>query len=256
MNKTKLLSLLGIAAALILVFSGWFLTKSLLHRQELRLLSQTGTLPVQTAAQLPEESETPTPPRDLTDSEIYQILISWELGGEETLHEPMDGQLTMEQAMNAARQLLTHLTGLGLLPEAFATDSQATAYLCRLNADVSRLIPMSPHAVPEDIRPESELEPYYSYWTVTFTQGRIQAVLTVNGVTGQVWRANIRQIPLEPTSPQLSDTAMAQDYMDFLGLEANSLFKADVCQTRSPGGDTRTQLQLEMSLSTLPMEES
>ncbi|MCL2146471.1 MAG: hypothetical protein FWH52_01565 [Synergistaceae bacterium] len=114
----------------------------------------------------------------MTVQDIYQVLLNWEAAGNERAHEPSKAQLTMEQAINAAKSGLIYFKEQGVIPgEILELDFEKTnAYLCQ-NQTLEQM--------------SQFLDPVYSYWTVTFAGERMNAALTVNAVTGQIWKANI-----------------------------------------------------------------
>ena len=173
---------LGIAASFAIAVGGWALTNWLIENRSAALMSQTGyetvnPPPVATPA-LDEDSTEDYPPPErplLTEAEIARVLLNWESVGREWPHEPIEGQLGMEEAIGAADDCLAEWGEAGVV--AWGTYENARAYLCQ--------------NLPEDWRGRDILDPVYSYWVVSLSAENIRATLTINAVTGQIWKASL-----------------------------------------------------------------
>ncbi len=186
MLKQRMGTVGGVILAVVFALGGWLLTRWLIDNKEAALLSVTGRIwvdaptlsptPENSPPEVddPEESKQKLP--ELTPEKVAAILALWESGGDEQPHEPRAYQLTMEAAMEAAKNSLYDFVDGGLLPEQALVYNKVNAYLCQRQGKA--LLP-------------SELEPYCSYWTVTFSGADISATLVLNAVSGQIWRADL-----------------------------------------------------------------
>ena len=171
---------LGIILSFAIAVGGWTLTRRLIDNRSDALMSQAGyqTVNPPTVATPAhnddgeEDGSLSERPR-LTVAEMARILINWESTDRERPHEPMEGQLSMEEAIDAADACLIEWGEAGLL--AWETYENVRAYLCQ--------------NLPEDRA--DMLDPVYSYWTVSLSDQNLRATLTINAVTGQIWKASL-----------------------------------------------------------------
>ena len=117
-------------------------------------------------------------PKPLAAQDIYKVLLNWEAEGTERAHEPSQTQLSMGQAVEAAKSCIAYFVERGVIPAGLVEQELeiTSAYLCQ-----NQTHGQTPHF----------LDPIYSYWTVLLSGDRIGATLTINAVTGQIWKANI-----------------------------------------------------------------
>lgn len=197
MNKRTIYTVFGVALSLLIATGGWFITNSLLDRKESDLLSARGSVhvdaPQQTNTVPPDDSVITSDPTKLTAAEMYTVLEYWELNGTEQAHEPTDGQISMEQALNRAHEWLEYFCGQGLLSSKLLDyePRKTNAYLSRNVPSQSGATAQNPLVKAEDIRDSKLLEPFYSYWTVRLYAERLNIMLIINAGTGQIWKAEI-----------------------------------------------------------------
>ena len=182
-RKHNLYTGLAILLSFTIAVGGWELTRLLIDNRSDALMSQSGYQTVNPPAiATPSQTQTDDGEEDgpsqkrprLTETEMARILINWESPDQERPHEPMEGQLSMEEAIDAADAYLAEWGKAGLFPTAWETYEVARAYLCQ--------------NLPEgrgDL-----LDPALSYWTVSLSDQNLRATLTINAVTGQVWKAS------------------------------------------------------------------
>ena len=175
---------LGIAASFAIAVGGWSLTRLLIDKRSDALMSQTGYQtvnppPVATPKSVDngDNDNPPTKRPRLTEAEMARVLVNWESTDREIPHEPMEGQLSMEDAIDAADACLAEWGKVGLLPAQWETYENVRARLCQ--------------NLPEDWRDRDLLDPVYSFWTVSMSAENIRATLTINAVTGQIWKASL-----------------------------------------------------------------
>jgi len=178
MNKRNVFTAMGIVFSFVIAVGGWALTSMLINTKSDALMSGTGYVTVnpppvttpQTPKEDPHDSE-----RRLTEAEMARVLFNWESDGLEQPHEPMEGQLTMEQAIDASRAVLIEWGEAGIIPAGWERYENVRAWLCQILPNGRRDL----------------LDPVFSYWTVSLASQDTRAVLTVNAVTGRIWKANL-----------------------------------------------------------------
>jgi hypothetical protein len=234
----------GVVLSILIVAGGWFITDGLLIKKENALLSARGGIPVNAgegdsshdrapAADASEENLPILPTGDypkLNASEIYAVLDRWTLKGTPRPHEPTVGQLNMEQAIGAGEEWLTYFCQNGLIPTTALRFRETNAYLSVNIIDETQLLMDNPRVEHDNIREETLLEPFYSYWTVSFKGPDINVTLTINAGTGQVWRADIEsnsaEVPYAGSANEL--LAAFTDYIDTDGTDGIIDIIADV----------------------------
>ena len=170
MNKRTVYTIMGVALSVAIALGGWTLTGALIERKSNALLSETGITQIYLP---PEGADEPDGRPRLDEAEIVAVLRSWETPGPPIVHEPIAGQVTMEQAIAEARAGLALLAGQGLNIGALLDDS-------------ARVVAYLSHNVQEGQRGQP-IDPNYSYWTVTFAEGELRATAIINAATGQAW---------------------------------------------------------------------
>lgn len=183
----------------------------MLDRQESKLFAITGKISVPPA----KEVEVAEPQKKLDEETMVKILENWnDSRGYVRPQEPVEGQLSMEQTLEAAEAGLSYFEDRGIIPEDLIKDGftsiSAALYENQSNEEISEKLP-----------------PEYSYWTINFRDQRASGRLTLNAVTGEIWSADIH-IPREnvPFS-QLDAKAMLDIYIDYLGLSGGDSLKFD-----------------------------
>ncbi len=113
----------------------------------------------------------------LTAVQVRAAAERWNKRLGEILHDPVEGQISMEEAVQEGEEwLISMRTGEG---EAQGTEDGLKFVKAALGVGIQK----GSSRVP--------LEPYYSFWTVHFSGSYTDAVLYLNAVTGRVWRAEI-----------------------------------------------------------------
>lgn len=171
------INLLGILCALAIAFSGMFLVQGRLIGEQDRLLSGGGLveLPqIETAGAV--EVGDAFGLNQLAEEELLQLVYSVEQKGEIRPHEPLQGQLTMIQAMDCGVVWLEEffLPHFGLY-DLLSGEYRTSCYL------------WAPETAGQDI----EAAPWLSCWTVSVSNRNIDATLTLSAVSGQVLDASV-----------------------------------------------------------------
>lgn len=200
-NKRNLYTAMGITLSFIIAVGGWVLTSTLIDRKSDTLLSATGSIHVNTPPVSPKDTndddETPPHRRTLSESQIYKVLQSWEAEIGERPHEPVDGQLSMEQAIDIGKTGLSYFYEQGIIPAELLEYDKTNAYLCE----------KQPRG-----QENYTINPYYSYWSITFSGENKRVTLVINAMTGQIWEAAISGAGIAETEKAL-DAFIS--YLDF-----------------------------------------
>lgn len=179
MSKSRISMFLVFCLSFAVVFGGWFFTKEMLDRKEAEILAGRGRMMLdipesdnrkdRNAVQETFEGEA------LSEDVMAEILKVWEAGGRELLHEPLAGQMDMEQAVKAGRGWIGSLAENNILPSCLAEGlfDSTSAVLCTLDGETTLG------------------ESLISYWRVIYMKGGVKIILTIHAVSGQVWDADI-----------------------------------------------------------------
>lgn len=178
MSRGKIYTLLIFCVSFAVVFGGWFFTREMLDRKETVILANKGEILVEVANVDVNENNSEAGKFEgaaLTENEMAEVLIVWNAGGREVFHEPLAGQMNMEQAINTGREWIDRLAQSNILPGYLVESSfeDTSAVLCSLERNVSLQ------------------ENYISYWKVTYMEGDVEIILTIHALSGQVWDADI-----------------------------------------------------------------
>lgn len=219
MNRQIILTIIGIALSFAIASGGWILTSIMIERKSEALLAIAGMTPVSEFA-VNQQAEEPADTHEdkievekkerprLTDQEMAYVLANWTAGGSEQAHEPMRTQLSMEEAIDAAKSGLLLFSERGHISQETLADMLETekisAYLCQNHVSGQSA---------------QFLDPIYSYWTVTFTSDWMAMVFTINAVTGQVWKAGITFYALITSFEQEDAMYILNTFAAYLGKE-------------------------------------
>jgi hypothetical protein len=225
MAKQNLLTILGIALSFIIAIGGWGLTSMLIDIKSDTLLSENGLTPVHAPAALSPTPPDPDDVRDVTggdtlgerplfsEVEIARILLNWETDGEEQLHEPIKGQLDMEQAIARGEDGLAYFYDQGVIPEELLAYEKTSAYLCQKR--------------PGDGKSQA-LSPDYSYWVLSFTGKNGYLMLTLNAVTGQIWRLELKSNLTATVVKEIKTVEQILDvFIGYVGLTGSGKYMVD-----------------------------
>ncbi len=202
MRKGNIYSLLGLCMSLTIVLGGWSFTREMLRYKEEQLFSKQGQIlmeiPHITIEPMEEMEEAAFEKKTLSEEMMAEILFIWESGGIEEYHEPMPGQMNMEQAIEAGQAWIQNMEKEGVLSTELSGKEFARiqARLCSVRAAASI---------------EKAL---ISYWTVIYVTDDVEVVLKIHAWTGQVWEAHISAEEQEALTGVFVDDGQTEADMD------------------------------------------
>ena len=181
MKKTYKYTFLTMFLASAFIFGSMAVMNFILYIREDQLLSESGMAVVESPVRPwqgwgnePDEKEDGER-YSLTAVQVRDAMESWNKRLGETLHDPVEGQVSMEEAVQEGEEWLISM-GIGEAQGAVDGLKFVKAALgVGIQKGSSRV----------------RLEPYYSFWTVHFSGSYTDAVLYLNAVTGKVWRAEV-----------------------------------------------------------------
>lgn len=209
MNKRIVFSGIMNLSVILFAFAGMFITNGLMERKEAQLLAEKGSIEMESpnmSLYNDKNLENENYETVLTPEQIADTLNQWKNPSNETRpHEPIEGQLPMEQAINKGEIWIRSMKEAG---EFTAQDSsvfhEVTAALeIHVKQEESIL----------------ELEPYYSYWRVQFTNEQLRICLYMNAVTGQVWEADIVIYDVSKVHMEGDDSASLTEFAKLAGID-------------------------------------
>lgn len=107
----------------------------------------------------------------MTSNEVHDVLECLGNIHSEMIHEPMDGQISMIEAINVANEWLDKM-GISI----FGTELYGE-YKSYINAS---LVAYNSS--------EYDYQPYFSFWVVVYEGDTMSVTLYINAITGKVWR--------------------------------------------------------------------
>lgn len=229
MNRQRIFSALGIILSLAIAFLGWILVNTMLNRQETMILT-AGSFndPSTNNEALAENAKV-----RLEEEVMKKILTNWHtLGSNARPHEPVNGQLNMEQAISEANNGLTYLSRKGVIPK----DMLEGGFV-RTKASLMENLPTIDKYT--NIANKEELPPEYSYWNITFSNEKIDIMITLNAVTGKMWSVDINSYQVTDMFNNIDLKNLIEIYAEYLGLEGgDTLNIGDNVASKGFAGDT------------------
>lgn len=106
---------------------------------------------------------------------IVEVMQNWE--DRMTVHAPVNGQLSMQDAVKTAKAWLTQME-----LESYDWERNVDSQMGSVFAALGTM------AKPEEVQEK----PYYSFWKVQLSSRSLEAVLYVNAVTAGIWKSEIK----------------------------------------------------------------
>ena len=171
MSKSRWLTGLGVALAALCILGSWVLVSALLDRQDSALLHQVGTIPVETTETSVGGSEAYV----VTLAEMEEIIRVKNQGLEQRYHEPREGQLSMQQAIEAASEGLAYMCDNGVLPGQLAPFAFS---------ELGARLGSWPLEARQDIK---DIDPSLGFWTIYMSNEVVTVELLIHAMTGRIW---------------------------------------------------------------------
>lgn len=218
MNRTSKYTLLSLLFAAVFVFGSMAGTDFILQMWEKRRLQESGTVTMESPVLAWQSAETEEEyvkqdggpfDRDkeedltLTEKEIEQVIRYRKNCEGELLHDPVKGQITMEQAFASGENWLVEM---GVWDHS-RTHSEPLLHRASLGTKTAK----------EGLH--MPIEPYYSFWTVRFSSTDMYVSLSVNAMTGRVWEAKITLYDMENVNNDKSLDKLER-FIRLAGIEA------------------------------------
>jgi len=186
MNKSLKYTVLTIFLAFIFAFGSIAGMNVILEAREDQILTESGRAVVETPVRawdkqvfLEEEENggnfaSAQERYVLTMKQMEEAVSCWDNRVGVTVHNPVNGQISMEEAVGAGEEWLMEM-------ELLENEKDMEAYF------VNAMLGIAAQKEEAGV----QLEPYYSFWTVRFLGEAMNAVLYINAVTGNVLGAEI-----------------------------------------------------------------
>ena len=169
--------------AVLFIFGSMAAMDYIFRIREAQLLTESGRVEVESPVRAWEdwENEEENAVSDSIRSERYILnmqqaedaIICWNDRNGTILHDPVTGQISMEEAIKAGEDWLIEMK--------IGAETDAMSY--SINAELG---------VGGQMEDSGEkLEAYYSFWTVQYFSQSMSAILYINAVTGKVCGAEI-----------------------------------------------------------------
>ena len=169
-----------------LIFAAFFIFGSMtamnyiLRISETRLLTESGRVEVESPVRAWENDEESSVSEDfrseryiLNMQQVEDAIKCWNKRTNIILHDPVAGQISMEEAIEAGEKWLIEMK--------IGEEIDEMSY--SINAELGISGPMEYAG--------EKLEAYYSFWTVQYSSQSMSAILYINAVTEKVWGAEI-----------------------------------------------------------------
>ena len=187
MIKKCVYTVMSLVLAVSFVFGSMYLINELLKFQERRLLTENGKAevesPVMPLKELLADKEKAHNLREnaeydekyeLTADDIQSVLICW-YEGVEVVHDPVEGQISMNEAITAGYNWLREMN-INVPEKKGVALNYVSALLLAVTLSKENL---------------EKLAPYYSFWKINLYTEESDITLYVNAVTSTVWKADI-----------------------------------------------------------------
>lgn len=186
MNKTYKYTILTLFLTIIFVIGSMEGMSLVLRARERQFLSESGRVVVEAPVRAWQEQDSSMEAENLDNSikegyvltaeQMEEVIRQWGGRMAVTVHNPVNGQISMAEAVKAGEEWLAEM---GMEGNGQEKDMGSNFMNAMLGVAV------------QNPSTETPLEPYYSYWIMQFSDQSMKAVLYLNAVTGQVWSAEI-----------------------------------------------------------------
>lgn len=217
--------------AVLFIFGSMTAMNHILRARETQLLTESGRAEVESPVREWEGwgndnenvvgADTDGERYDLTTRQVEDAVKSWNNRTEVILHDPVAGQISMEEAIENGERWLDEMQ-IGKEMDSASFSISAELGVGRQKQDAGE-----------------RLEAYFSFWTVTYSNQSMRAILYLNAVTGKVWGA---EITLYEKLPEKVPDDRLQLFAELAGLQVS-----DDDPVVIDSGKTRTQIAIKES---------
>ena len=206
MRNHKKLNILGVIAVFIIIIGSWGLTRYLLYRKEINLLSRISKFNISI------NSDSENINSNLTIEQIREVLVTWNDNRELRVHDPTMNQLTMDEAVSKSIDDIKYFCEVGILPTSIKSidDSWNTYAYLGIKA------PMYTY-----------LKYIYSYWTIKFSNEEVTIEIKQNAYTGQIWNIVAYDFVNDDTENINIEEALKL-YSNYLGISMDNYSKSEL----------------------------
>lgn len=205
MKKYKY-TFLSLMFAALFIIGSMAATNDILRLRETRLLTERRDIKAESPVREwegGENSDESTIGKDTNDKknslstkQVEEAVRSWNNRTGVTLHGQVAGQVSMGEAIENGKKWLVEM-GIGGVKEEISISAEL--------------------GVGRQKKDAGEREAYFSFWTVTYFNQSMNAVLYLNAVTGNVWGAEIK---LYEGKPKKSSDDRLRLFVKLSGLQA------------------------------------
>lgn len=225
MNSQNKFNILGIILVFIMIIGSWGLTKYLLHRKEIDILSEIDGFDIS----INRESESSN--SDLTIDQIRDILVSWNDSRDIKVHDPTINQLTMDEAVNKSISDIKNFCEKGVLPSSFKSIDDTWNTYAYLGTKA-----------PIDVF----LWDRYSYWIIGFSNENFLIEINQNAYTGQIWK--IVAYDFDDSNDDINEINIEESlkiYASYLGISMGNYSKSELGYGSLTSDDSRLILSYQ-----------
>lgn len=207
MKKYKY-TFLSLVFAVLFIIGSMAATNTILRHRETQLLTERGGIKVESPVREWEGrrngdgsiggADSNNKKKSISVKQIEEAVKSWNNRTGVTLHEQVAGQVSMGEAIENGKKWLAEME--------IGEEKKEASFSVNAELGVGRQ--------KEDTE---EKEAYFSFWTVTYSNQDMDAVLYLNAVTGNVWGAEIKRY--EEQKEKLSDDRLKL-FVRLAGLQA------------------------------------
>lgn len=219
MNRARIYTVVSWTFALIFVFGSMFCMNFLLQFRVKKILSTHGKVEVESpvrAWQEGEETDIYQKKYMLTTTQMEDTMRLWNEKQGEVIHDPVEGQLTMEEAIESGKKWIEDMQ-IGNQAE---DKQKSVTNIYSIHATLS--------VAEQKDSNYMKLEPYYSFWSLELSSRTMNVNLWLNAVTGNVWRASIMLYEEEKDEADLMKFDDLILFADMAGIRKEDLKKMEI----------------------------
>lgn len=213
MNKSFKYTILTLFLALVFAFGSMAGMNLILEAREKQILTESGKAVIEAPVRAWQEQESgetgetgeesDSTAYTLTTGQMEEVIKCWNHRTGVTVHDPVTGQISMEEAIKAGEEWLVEM--------GIDENKQQDKEIFSISATLG--------IAEQEASMGIQSEPYYSFWTVQFSDISMNVVLYINAVTGKVWGA---EITLYENFPEGMSYEKFKRFVELSGLQTNA----------------------------------